>query len=65
MSLKAFHLVFISVCVVLMAFVAAWASQQFMTGRAATYAVTAAGALAIGAGLAFYGAAFQRKTRRL
>jgi uncharacterized transporter YbjL len=65
MSLKAFHLVFISVCVVLMAFVAAWAGQQFMNGRAAVYAVTAAGALASGAALAFYGAAFQKRTRRL
>jgi len=65
MGLRAFHLLFISACVVLMAFVAAWAAQQFMTGRAVTYAVTAAAALASGAGLAFYGAAFQRKMRRL
>ena len=65
MSLRAFYLFFISMSVVLAAFVAAWAGQQFMTGGAATYAVTAAGALASGAGLAFYGAAFQRKTRRL
>jgi hypothetical protein len=65
MGLRAFHLVFISACVVLMAFVAAWAGQQFMAGRAVTYAVTAVAALATGAGLAFYGAAFQRKMRRL
>ena len=65
MGLRAFHLVFISVCVVLMAFVAAWAGQEFMTGRAVTYAVTAAGALASGVGLALYGAAFQQKMRRI
>jgi hypothetical protein len=65
MSLRAFHLFFIAVSVMLAAFVAAWAGQQYQAGHAATYAVTAVGALAGGAGLAFYGAAFQRKTRRL
>jgi len=65
MSLRAFHLLFIGMSVVLAAFVAAWAGQQYQTEHAVTYAVTAIGALASGAGLAVYGAAFQRKTRRL
>ena len=65
MSLKAFHLVFISVCVMLMAFVAAWAGQQYQTLHQISYAMTAVGALATGLGLALYGAAFQRKMRRL
>ena len=65
MSLRAFHLFFIAMSVVLAAFVAAWAGQQFMTDRAALSALTAVASLATGAGLAFYGAAFQRKTRNL
>jgi hypothetical protein len=65
MGLRAFHLLFIGMSVVLAAFVAAWAGQQYQTAQSVTYAVTAVAALACGAGLAVYGAAFQRKTRRL
>ena len=65
MGLRAFHLLFIGASVVLAAFVAAWAAQQYQTMHGVTYAVTAVGALASGAGLAVYGAAFQRKTRQL
>ncbi len=65
MSLRAFHLFFIAASVMLAAFVAAWAGQQYQTAHAVIYAVTAIGALASGAGLAVYGAAFQKKTRRL
>ena len=65
MSLRAFHVFFIAMSVVLAAFVAAWAGQQFAADGAVTSALTAAAALATGAGLAFYGAAFQRKTRKL
>jgi hypothetical protein len=65
MGLRAFHLLFIGMSVVLAAFVAAWAGQQYQTAHSATYAVTAIAALAGGAGLAVYGAAFQKKTRRL
>jgi hypothetical protein len=65
MSLRAFHLLFIALSVVLAAFVAAWAAQQYQTAHAVSYAVTAVGALASGIGMAIYGAAFQKKTRRL
>jgi len=65
MSLKTFHVVFIAVCVVLAAFVAAWAGQQYRAASAGIYAVTSLAALAAGAALAFYGAAFQRKMKRL
>jgi hypothetical protein len=65
MSLRTFHLVFIAVSVILAAFVAAWAGQQYRTDSAVSYAVTAVAALASGVALAFYGAAFQRKTKRL
>jgi hypothetical protein len=65
MSLRTFHLVFIGVSVILAAFVAAWAGQQYQTAHAAGYAVTAVLSLAAGGGLIAYGAAFQRKTRLL
>ena len=64
-SLRIFHLVFIAVSVILAAFVAAWAGQQYRTLSDITYAVTAVAALATGVGLGFYGAAFQRKAKRL
>jgi FlaG/FlaF family flagellin (archaellin) len=65
MSLRSFHLVFIAVSVILAAFVAAWAGQQYQTAHAAGYAVTAVLSLAAGGGLIAYGAAFRRKTRLL
>jgi hypothetical protein len=65
MSLRMFHMVFIGVSVVLAAFVAAWAVQQYQAVQAIGYALTAALSLAAGGGLIAYGAAFQRKTRLL
>lgn len=65
MSLRMFHMVFIAASVLLAAFVAAWAVQQYQAAQALTYAVTAALSLAAGGGLIAYGAAFQRKTREL
>jgi hypothetical protein len=65
MSLKNFHLVFIAVSVVLAAFVAAWAGQQYRTVSGVGYIATSVAALASGVGLALYGAAFQKKMRRL
>jgi uncharacterized membrane protein len=63
MSLRMFHMVFIGVSVVLAVFVAGWAGQQFQAAHAAGYALTAVAALAAGAGLIVYGAAFQKKTK--
>jgi hypothetical protein len=65
MSLRKFHLVFIGVSVVLAAFIAAWAVQQYQAVRAIGYAVTAASSLIAGGGLVAYGTAFQRKTKGL
>jgi hypothetical protein len=65
MSLRLFHMVFIGVTVVLAAFVAAWAVQQYQVVHAVGYAVTAALSLTTGGTLIAYGAAFQRKTRKL
>ena len=49
----------------LAAFSAAWAIGQYRLEHEAIYAVTTAGALAVAAGLMWYGTAFQRKTRNL
>jgi hypothetical protein len=65
MSLRVFHLLFIALSVILTAFFAAWAAGQYRVEHQAGYVVAAALALAAGAGLALYGAAFQRKTRRM
>jgi len=65
MSLRMFHLFFIALSVVLAAFFAAWATGQYRLEHEAVYAIAGAGALAACVGLAFYGAAFQRKTRNL
>ena len=65
MGLRAFHLLFISLSVILAAFMAAWAVGQYRLEHDAIYAVTTAGAVALAAGLIWYGTAFQRKTRNL
>ena len=65
MSLRTFHMVFIGVTVMLAAFVAAWAVQQYQAAHAVGYAMTAALSIAAGGGLIAYGVAFQRKTKGL
>ena len=65
MSLRAFHMLFIALSVILAAFFAAWAFGQYRAEQGASYMVTAVGSLGAGIGLAIYGAAFQRKTRSL
>ena len=65
MSLRLFHLVFISLSVVLSAFVAAWAASEYRVSHDAAYAVGSVGSLAGAGALAIYGAVFQRKTRNL
>jgi len=64
-SLRAFHLLFIAISIVLAAFCAAWATSQYRMDPQIQYAIGAAVAIAGAIGLAVYGAAFQRKTRRL
>jgi ABC-type Mn2+/Zn2+ transport system permease subunit len=65
MSLRAFHLLFIALSVVLTAFFSAWAGVQYRVFQDAAYAVTGVASLAAGIGLVIYGAKFQRKTRHL
>lgn len=65
MSLRAFHLFFISLSAVMAAFCSAWAFSQFRADHELVYgAGSVLSALSV-AGLAVYGAAFQRKTRNL
>jgi hypothetical protein len=65
MGLRLFHLVFISLSVMLAAFGAAWAFGQYRVDPAPGYVLTLVAFLAAGVGLALYGAAFQRKTKQL
>jgi lipoprotein signal peptidase len=65
MSLRAFHLLFIALSVVLAAFMAAWAFGQYQALHRIGYVFVCAGSLATAVALAVYGAAFQRKTKRL
>ena len=50
MSLRAFHLFFIGLSVVLAAFCAAWSGGQYRLGHEAIYAVSSVGSLAFGGG---------------
>ena len=65
MSLRAFHLLFIALSVVLAAFFAAWAVGQYSAGHELIYVVVAVLSLASGLALAIYAVKFQRKTRGL
>ena len=65
MSLRAFHLFFIALSVILAAFFAAWSVGQYRAANDFGYALVGVGSLVCGIGLAVYGAAFQRKTKGL
>jgi hypothetical protein len=65
MSLRAFHLFFIALAIILAAFFGAWAIGQYRATSAAVFVIAAVGAIAGAFGLAAYAAAFQRKTRNL
>ena len=65
MSLRAFHLLFIAVSVVLAAFFAAWATHQYRVQHDIAYALAGLGSVGVAAALIVYGAAFQRKTKHL
>ena len=65
MGLRNFHLLFITVSVLLAAFVVAWASGQYRLEHEGVYLVWAVGAILLGSALVVYGASFQKKTRNL
>ena len=63
MSLKAFHLLFIGLSIVLAVFFAVWATGQYRADHGMGYLATAVVSLAASGALVAYGAAFRRKTR--
>jgi hypothetical protein len=65
MSLKLFHLFFIGVSVVLAAFCVAWSTGMYRAAHDATYLAASIASALAAVGLIAYGAAFQRKMRRL
>jgi Na+/citrate or Na+/malate symporter len=65
MSLRAFHLLFIALSIVLAAFLAAWAVGQYRIGHDVAYLGACAASLGTAGGLAVYAVAFQRKTRNM
>ncbi len=65
MSLRAFHLLFIALSVILAAFFAAWSTEQYQVKHETIYAVAGVLGLATVAGLVAYGVAFQKKTREM
>jgi hypothetical protein len=64
-SLKAFHLFFIAVSVILSAFMTAWSVNQYQAAHDSAYVLGAVLSIACGIALAVYGTMFQRKMRRL
>ena len=65
MSLRAFHLVFIVLSVVLTAVMAAWAAGQYQLESNPGYLATGLASILAGGGLTVYVRRFQRKTRNL
>ena len=65
MSLRAFHLFFISLSAVMAAFCSAWAFSQYRMDHQLIYGAGAVASALSVAGLAMYGVTFQRKTRNL
>ena len=65
MSLRAFHLFFIGISVVLAAFFAAWAAGQYSAGNQPIYIVVAVLSLCSAAALAAEAAQREQKTKGL
>ena len=64
MSLRAFHLLFIALSVILTVFFAVWAAGQYQFAHDGGFALAGVVSLACGVALTVYGTAFLRKTRR-
>jgi hypothetical protein len=65
MTLRAFHLFFIAMSVILAAFMAAWAAGQYQTLHDGSYIAVAVASIVCSLGLVVYAVKFQRKTRNL
>ena len=63
MSLRAFHLLFIALSVVMAAYFGTWLVGEYRAVHQLGYALGGVLSLLSAVGLALYGAAFQRKTR--
>ena len=64
MSLRAFHLLFIALSIILTVFLAVWAGAQYQSAGGTGFVLAAVLSLACGVALTVYGTVFQRKTRR-
>jgi hypothetical protein len=64
MSLRAFHMLFIAVSVILTVFFAVWAADQQRVTNNLGFALAGVLSLGCGIGLSVYGVKFQRKTRQ-
>jgi hypothetical protein len=63
MSLKAFHIIFVTCSVLLCFGFGTWCVAQFMDDRGALYLIAAVGGYAAGAGLIRYGIVILRKLK--
>lgn len=61
MSLKAFHVVFVSVCILLTLVVSSWCFGNYRDGASPRDLVWGCVSLVVGGGLAVYGRIFLRK----
>lgn len=65
MSLKAFHVVFVSVCILLTLVVSSWCFGNYRDGGAARDLAWGVASLLAGSGLAVYGKIFLRKFKNI
>jgi hypothetical protein len=65
MSLKAFHIVFVTLCLMLALGLAGWSTVHYVQERSAFYLVFGVGWLIAAIGLLVYGRHFLRKLRRI
>jgi hypothetical protein len=64
-SLRIFHLLFITVSALLAVFCAGWAATAYRADQGVLYAAVSVLSVVAAVGLVGYGAVFQRKTRGL
>jgi len=64
-GLRAFHLLFISLSVLLAAFIVAWATGQYRVDHQPIDLLFGIAGVVAGAVMVVYGTAFRRKTRNL
>jgi hypothetical protein len=65
MSLKAFHIFFICVSILLAAGFAAWEIKGFVAGGESIQLIAGIGSIAVGIGLSIYGIRFMKKLKHV